>query len=165
MARVPLSRFVKKRLKGFEPSTFCMASRRSSQLSYSRVKADLSPWGNVARHRAPYGLGGALWANTDQRGGALADAWAMTEIAQEGSEREQAIARLKKRRDFQGHLIAYVVVNAALWAIWAATGAGYPWPAWISGGWGIGLILNAWDVYFRKPITAAEIEREMERGR
>jgi hypothetical protein len=25
-----------KRLKGFEPSTFCMASRRSSQLSYSR---------------------------------------------------------------------------------------------------------------------------------
>jgi hypothetical protein len=28
-----------KRLKGFEPSTFCMASRRSSQLSYSRVEA------------------------------------------------------------------------------------------------------------------------------
>ena len=26
----------KKRLKGLEPSTFCMASRRSSQLSYSR---------------------------------------------------------------------------------------------------------------------------------
>jgi hypothetical protein len=25
------------RLKGLEPSTFCMASRRSSQLSYSRV--------------------------------------------------------------------------------------------------------------------------------
>lgn len=30
--------FAKKRLKGFEPSTFCMASRRSSQLSYSRMK-------------------------------------------------------------------------------------------------------------------------------
>jgi hypothetical protein len=27
----------RKRLKGFEPSTFCMASRRSSQLSYSRI--------------------------------------------------------------------------------------------------------------------------------
>jgi hypothetical protein len=26
-----------KRLMGFEPTTFCMASRRSSQLSYSRV--------------------------------------------------------------------------------------------------------------------------------
>jgi hypothetical protein len=32
-------RFAEKRLKGFEPSTFCMASRRSSQLSYSRVEA------------------------------------------------------------------------------------------------------------------------------
>ncbi len=31
-----------KRLKGFEPSTFCMASRRSSQLSYSRTRRDSS---------------------------------------------------------------------------------------------------------------------------
>ncbi len=34
--------FSKKRLKGFEPSTFCMASRRSSQLSYIRTDADSS---------------------------------------------------------------------------------------------------------------------------
>ncbi len=27
-----------KRLMGFEPTTFCMASRRSSQLSYSRAR-------------------------------------------------------------------------------------------------------------------------------
>ncbi len=33
-----------KRLMGFEPTTFCMASRRSSQLSYSRAKGDSSPW-------------------------------------------------------------------------------------------------------------------------
>jgi hypothetical protein len=32
--------FPKKRLMGFEPTTFCMASRRSSQLSYSRTGAD-----------------------------------------------------------------------------------------------------------------------------
>ncbi len=32
-----------KRLKGLEPSTFCMASRRSSQLSYSREVAEYSP--------------------------------------------------------------------------------------------------------------------------
>ena len=31
--------FSYKRLKGLEPSTFCMASRRSSQLSYSRERA------------------------------------------------------------------------------------------------------------------------------
>ena len=33
----PKQGFLIKRLKGLEPSTFCMASRRSSQLSYSRA--------------------------------------------------------------------------------------------------------------------------------
>jgi hypothetical protein len=82
-----------------------------------------------------------------------------------GNERDRAISRLKKKRDFQGHLITYIVVNAALWAVWAATGAGYPWPAWVTGGWAIGLLLNAWDVYFRSPITEAEVQREIERLR
>lgn len=82
-----------------------------------------------------------------------------------GGEREQALERLKKRRDFQGHVVAYLVVNAALWGIWAATGAGYPWPAWISGGWGIGLVLNAWEVYFRAPITETDVQQEIERLR
>ena len=87
------------------------------------------------------------------------------EIEPAGSEREEALQRLKKRRDFQGHVVAYVVINAALWAVWAATGGGYAWPAWVTGGWAIGLVLNAWDVYFRTPITEAEVQREMERGR
>src|SRR5271165_1809757 len=78
-------------------------------------------------------------------------------------EREQALERLKKRRDFQGHVVAYVVINAALWAVWAATGAGYPWPAWVTGGWAIGLLLNAWEVYFRTPITEAQVQSEIER--
>jgi len=81
------------------------------------------------------------------------------------NEREQALERLKKRRDFQAHVVTYLIVNAALWAIWAATGAGYPWPAWVTGGWGIGLLLNAWDVYMRAPITETDVQREMERGR
>ena len=34
-----------KRLKGLEPSTFCMASRRSSQLSYSRAGAEYTRLG------------------------------------------------------------------------------------------------------------------------
>ena len=42
-AKNPLQeRASRKRLKGFEPSTFCMASRRSSQLSYSRAGAEYS---------------------------------------------------------------------------------------------------------------------------
>jgi hypothetical protein len=30
--------------------------------------------------------------------------------------------------------------------------------------WGIGLAFNAWDVYFKKPISEEEIQREMEQG-
>ncbi len=41
-----------KRLKGLEPSTFCMASRRSSQLSYSRTKADYRGGRPVRARRA-----------------------------------------------------------------------------------------------------------------
>lgn len=78
-------------------------------------------------------------------------------------ERSLALERLKKRRDFQGHVIAYLVINAALWGLWAATGAGYPWPAWVSGAWGVGVILNAWEVFLRPPITEADVEREMQR--
>ena len=36
--------FCVKRLKGLEPSTFCMASRRSSQLSYSRADSEYRRW-------------------------------------------------------------------------------------------------------------------------
>ena len=79
--------------------------------------------------------------------------------------REQAIERLKKRRDFRAHLFMYVVVNAALVAIWALTGAGYFWPAFPMLGWGIGLVANAWDVYWRHDISEDEIQRETERLR
>jgi len=92
-------------------------------------------------------------------------AMATNQVESASNEREQALERLKKRRDFQSHVVTYLIVNAALWAIWAATGAGYPWPAWVTGGWGIGLLLNAWDVYMRAPITEADVQREVERGR
>lgn len=79
------------------------------------------------------------------------------------SDREEAVLRLKKRRDFEAHLVTYVVVNAAIWVIWAVAGTGYPWPAWITVGWAIGLIMNAWDVFFRRPISEADVQREIER--
>ncbi len=80
-------------------------------------------------------------------------------------EREQALRSIKKRRDFTGHLVAFVVVNAAVWGVWAVAGAGDPWPAWLTGLWGIGLIMNAWDVYGRRPVTEADVEREISRLR
>jgi hypothetical protein len=78
--------------------------------------------------------------------------------------KRRARKRLQKRRDFSGHVAAYVVVNAMLIGIWAITGAGYFWPAWVLLGWGVGLALNAWDVYFRREITDADIDREIKRS-
>jgi hypothetical protein len=42
------------------------------------------------------------------------------------------------------------------------TGAGFFWPLFVMAAWGIGVIMNIWDVYRAEP-TEAEIRREMER--
>jgi hypothetical protein len=75
--------------------------------------------------------------------------------------RERAIARLKKKRDLGAHVLAYVLVNAVIVAIWAVTGSGSFWPIFPILGWGIGLAFNVWDVY-RRDVTEAEIQREMD---
>jgi hypothetical protein len=79
--------------------------------------------------------------------------------------REAALDRLKKRRDFHAHLLVYTLVNGLVFTIWALTGAGFPWPLIVMGFWGVGLIMNAYDVYGRKPISEGEIQREIERLR
>jgi hypothetical protein len=79
--------------------------------------------------------------------------------------RGEARKRVQKRRDFSAHVVAYVVVNAMLIGIWAVTGAGYFWPAWVLFGWGVGLVLNAWDVFFRRPVTEDDVDRELDRQR
>jgi hypothetical protein len=83
--------------------------------------------------------------------------------------REQALLRLKKRRDFKTHLVVYLLVNAVVWATWlvvaANSGSWWPWPVFLTLFWGIGVVTNAWDVYFRTPITEDELQREIERLR
>ncbi|MEZ5233604.1 MAG: 2TM domain-containing protein [Acidimicrobiia bacterium] len=76
-----------------------------------------------------------------------------------------ALKRLKAKRDFRNHLAAYVIVNAMLLAVWALSGGGYFWPGWILAGWGIGVAFNAYGVYLERPITEADIQREMDRSR
>jgi polyferredoxin len=60
----------------------------------------------------------------------------------------------------------YALVNVAIWGIWAVIAAGsqssWPWPVFLTLFWGIGLAMNAWDVYLRKPITENELRHEME---
>ena len=78
--------------------------------------------------------------------------------------RAAAVARLAGKRDFRNHAFIYCAVNALLVVIWAATGAGYFWPIWPIGGWGIGLAAHAWSVYGERPISEAEILDEMNRS-
>lgn len=83
--------------------------------------------------------------------------------------RSAAIRRLKKKRDFMGHLFAYLVVNVALWTIWIVDGAlnGWelPWPAFVTFFWGLFVLGAANDVYRKKPFTEEEIRREVARIR
>lgn len=80
--------------------------------------------------------------------------------------RDYAIKAIKKKREFWGHAVAYIIVNAFFVVVWYFfSGAGYFWPGWIMAGWGIGLAFNAWDAYGRgsRPISEAEIQREIDR--
>jgi hypothetical protein len=73
--------------------------------------------------------------------------------------------------DRTAYLLVYVLVNTVVWAIWlviALTSGGgnwWPWPIFLTLPWGIGIAMNVWDVYFRKPITTADVENEMRRLR
>ena len=77
--------------------------------------------------------------------------------------RERAIRQLKKRRDFKAHVLVYVMVNSFIVIIWLMTNSGgFFWPVFPIVGWGIGVVMNAWDVYFGEDFDEATINREIE---
>ena len=77
---------------------------------------------------------------------------------------DKAVRRLKKQRDFRSHLLVYILVNTFLVVIWLLTDPhGFFWPVFLIAGWGIGVIMNAWDVYGRQEITEDDIQREIHR--
>jgi 2TM domain len=82
------------------------------------------------------------------------------------NERQQAINRLNAKRDFKMHATIYVGVNILLVVVWAITNnGGYFWPIWPLLGWGIGLAAHWWSIYGQRPISEADIQREIDRGR
>jgi hypothetical protein len=83
----------------------------------------------------------------------------------DADKRDAAITRLKAKREFNTHLVAYVVVNLFLVFVWWITSpdsSTYFWPAWVLAGWGIGLVIHGWET-FRAPISESAIERQMEK--
>ncbi len=79
-------------------------------------------------------------------------------------ERTRARKRLQDRRDFTSHVVAYIVVNAFLIGVWALTDyGGYFWPAWVLAGWGVGLVLHAYETFLRRPVSEADVDAELRR--
>jgi hypothetical protein len=80
---------------------------------------------------------------------------------------QEASKRVKAKKDFYVHLAVYLVVNAFLVIIWAyPAGGGYHWFIFPLGGWGIGLIFHALDVFFfSRRVDRAAIEKEAEKIR
>jgi hypothetical protein len=85
--------------------------------------------------------------------------------AQMTSDYEQARARLLRKRKFRGDVVAYLVINAFLVGLWAVWGFGSFWPGWVLAIWGVLLLLDGWDAYFRHDVTEGDIQREMHRTR
>jgi hypothetical protein len=71
--------------------------------------------------------------------------------------RGRPVSRVKPSPRLSAHTVAFLVANAALWVVWGLTGAGYPWPVWVTVAWGIGLLLNAW--------AGVEIRRDIDHPR
>ncbi|MXX50279.1 MAG: 2TM domain-containing protein [Chloroflexi bacterium] len=83
--------------------------------------------------------------------------------------RQRAEKKLSARRELTQHLLSYVLVNLFLWIIFFATWRGFPWPLFVTAGWGIGLVSHLADYYFKHGRGAerreAAIDREVSRQR
>ena len=84
----------------------------------------------------------------------------------ENQIREFAKKSIKKKRDAWQFLIVTVIVNSGLSFLWAMSGGGYFWPAWVIFGMGIGVVLAFVDAYvpsFKSQISETQIDAEIAR--
>jgi hypothetical protein len=81
----------------------------------------------------------------------------MTQGIDYNAIRQRVEKRMKQRKEWLEHLGSYVVVNLLLWSIWLFTGAGFPWPVFVTLAWGIGM-----GIHTLTYITDASMERAKE---
>lgn len=73
----------------------------------------------------------------------------------------------RKRAEFRRSLYSYFVINIFLWLVWWFTAgktagfSGFPWPAWVSLGWGVDVAMKYYAAYYgnHKDLTEREYER------
>jgi serine/threonine protein kinase len=67
----------------------------------------------------------------------------------EESIRKRVQKRIEDRNGFLGHAAAYAVVNTIVWSIFFSSSPDFPWPMFVSLGWGSGLAAHAVNVFFK----------------
>ena len=86
--------------------------------------------------------------------------------------RRRVEKRYKERQDFLIHLAAFVGSNLIIWVLWFLLFSGpFPWPIFVTLGWGIGIVSHFLSYYFkygaganrRENAIEREIEQEMAR--
>ncbi len=72
----------------------------------------------------------------------------------------------RKRVEFKKHLLVYAIVNIFLWGMWAFGGLkrgdySFPWPVFVTMGWGIGIIFNYIGAYsgLKDSLTEREYQK------
>ena len=81
------------------------------------------------------------------------------------SKRAEVDGPVTKRVEFYQHAAVYLCINLMLWFIYLSIMPGaFPWPVFVSGTWGIGLISQANEV-FSASRSKKSIDREVERQR
>lgn len=76
--------------------------------------------------------------------------------------RSRALKPVKAREEFLQHLAVYTLINAMLWLAFGRDGS--MWPIFVTGGWGIGLVINAFEALGTGRNERA-IEKAVERER
>ncbi len=80
--------------------------------------------------------------------------------AADSDDRRWARDRIKRRRAFWSQAITFGVITVVLIVIWALTGAGFFWPAFVMLGFAVALAAQARRA-FARDVTDADIDREL----
>jgi hypothetical protein len=86
---------------------------------------------------------------------------------QQNQQRDENLWRIaRKRVEFKKHLFTYLIINLFLWILWGfnvvrAGNLTFPWPAFVTLGWGIGVAFNYAGAYMS--IGKSYTEREYEK--
>ena len=83
--------------------------------------------------------------------------------------RRLAVRRVRRKRMFWRHLFVYATVNTTFWLIWVVGGVLdrwiFPWPIIPTIFWGLFVLGEASDLFWRRPMSEAQIQHEVDRLR